>query len=239
MREVLLRPRHLGGNIIGRPFTPGVAAQRLWPQAERALRRTAARRVQRNVRMQQERHVVARYVHIARIDLCCPRHRVQIFHLRTVRVVLNYAVRILIADAKDLVQRFAICKFHDGKVKLAAANKVEHFALIQRAVGVRRHWRPDKGNLDCGIRFLDRACQRMIARPAHRRGKQHEKLKALRDLNGLLRAHMVGRCIEQLGAFEHPSRIGEPHRIPVGLDLTGRGPARAGTTVEVFKGRRV
>ena len=57
--EVLLRPLHLGGHVVGGALAPGVAAERLRPQAEGALRRAAARGVERDVGMQQEGHVVA------------------------------------------------------------------------------------------------------------------------------------------------------------------------------------
>ncbi len=134
-REVLLRPFHLGRNIISRPLAPRMPAQGLRPQAERALRRAAARGVKRDVRMQQERHVVARHVHVALVDLGGPGHRIQVFDLRAVGVVDDLAV-YLVADAENLVQRLALRELDDGVVELAAADEVERGALVQRAVGV-------------------------------------------------------------------------------------------------------
>ena len=56
---VFLGLRHLGGNGVGGALAPGMSAERLRPQAEGALRRAAARGVERDVGIQQERHVVA------------------------------------------------------------------------------------------------------------------------------------------------------------------------------------
>ncbi len=168
MREVFLRPLHLGSHVIGRALAPRMAAQRLRPQAEGALRRAAARRVERDVRMQQERHVVACHVHVALVDLRRPRHRIQIFHLRAIRIVLDHTLRILVADAEDLVQRLAVGILHNGEVELAPADEVDHFALVQSAVRVRRYRRPDERNLDGRISVLDGLGQPMVAAPSPR-----------------------------------------------------------------------
>jgi hypothetical protein len=85
--EVLLGPGQLGGHVVGGALAPGVSAERLRPQAEGALRRAAARGVERDVGMQQEGHVVARHVHVALVDLGGPGHRVQVFDLRAVGIV--------------------------------------------------------------------------------------------------------------------------------------------------------
>ncbi len=164
--EVLLCPCHFGGNVVGGTLAPGMAAESLGPQAERALRRATARGVERDVRVQKERHVVARDVHVARVDLGSPGHRVEVFDLRAIRIVLDDAVGVIvsvfvsffIADAEDLVQGLAVGKLYDGEVELAAADKVEDFAFIQGAVRVRGDRGANKTNLDGGIRLLDGAC---------------------------------------------------------------------------------
>ena len=137
--EVLLGPLELRRNVIRRPLAPRVTAEGLRPQAEGALRRAAARGVKRDVRVQQEGHVVARHVHVALVDLGGPRHRVQVFDLRTVGIVDDLAV-LLVADSEDLVQRLALGKLDHGIVELAAADEVEHGALVERLV--RGSWSP-------------------------------------------------------------------------------------------------
>jgi len=89
MRKVFLCPLHFGRNVVRRTLAPRVAGESLGPEAEGALRRAAARGVERDVRMQQERHVVASDVHVALVDFRGPRHGIEIFDLRTVRVVLD------------------------------------------------------------------------------------------------------------------------------------------------------
>ena len=113
--------------------------ERLGPEAERALRRASARRIQRDERMQQERHVVLGDVQIAGVDLGGPGHLVELLggDLRAIRIVLDHAVRVLVADAEDLVQRLALGKLDDGEVELAAADEVDGRALVQGLVGAK------------------------------------------------------------------------------------------------------
>src|ERR1035441_1298988 len=87
--EELLGVGHLRGNVVGGALAPGVAAQRLRPQAEGALRRAAARGIERHKRVQQERHVVLGDVEVASVNLSGPGHLVELFggNLRPVGVV--------------------------------------------------------------------------------------------------------------------------------------------------------
>ena len=147
--EVLLGPLQFGGNIVGGALAPGVTAERLRPEAEGALRRAAARGVERDVGMQQEGDVVARHVHVALVDLGGPGHRVEVFDLRTVGIVDDLAV-LLVADAEDLVERLALGKLDDGVVELAAADEVERRALVEGAV--RDRWSPAGRRRRCGWR---------------------------------------------------------------------------------------
>ena len=163
--EVLLGPLHLGGHIVGGALAPGVTAEGLRPQAEGALRRAAARGVERDVGMEQEGHVVARHVHVALVDLGGPGHRVQVFDLRAVGVVDDLAV-LLVADAENLVERLALGKLDDRVIELAAADEVERRALVQGAVRVGGDRRADKGDTDGRIGRLDGFGKALVAFPA-------------------------------------------------------------------------
>ncbi len=186
--EVLLGPLHLGGDVVGGALAPGVAGERLRPEAEGALRRAAARGVERDVGVQQERHVVAGDVHVALVDLGGPGHRVEVFDLRAVGVVLDDAVGVLVADAEDLVQRLAVGKLDGGEVELAAADEVDDVALVQGAVGVGGDRGADEGDLDGGVGLLDGLREGVVAGPAYGRGEEDQELVALGDLDGLVGA---------------------------------------------------
>ena len=62
--KLLPRSFDFCGDVLGTACPPGVPADRLRPQAERAQRRTAARGVERDVRIEQEGHVIPGYVEV-------------------------------------------------------------------------------------------------------------------------------------------------------------------------------
>jgi hypothetical protein len=118
-------------------LAPGVAGERLRPEAEGALRGAAARGVERDEGVQQEGDVVLGDVEVAVVDLGGPGHLVELLggDLRAVGIVLDDAVLVLVADAEDLVQRLALGEFDDGEVELAAADEVDGGALVEGLVG--------------------------------------------------------------------------------------------------------
>ncbi len=241
VREELFGMRHLGGDVVGGALAPGVTGEGLRPKAKGALGGAAARGVERNIGVQQEGHVVARDVHVAGVDVGDPGHvrLVELFDLRTIGVVEEAAGGVAVADAEDFVQRFTVGKFHDGEVKLAAADEVDRRALVQGAVRVGGDRRSDEGNLDGRVRFFDGLGEGVVAGPADGGGEEDEELVAFGDLDGLVGGDVVRGCVEQAGTLEHAGRIGEPDGVPIGLDLTHRGPSGACAAVEVFKGGRI
>ena len=188
--------------------------------------------------MEQEGHVIARHVDVALVDLGRPGHGVKVFNLRAVGIVNDLAV-FLVADAEDLVQRLALRELDDRIVELAAADEVENGALIEGAVGVGGDRRPDKGDADRRIGRFDGFGKALVAFPAHGGCEQHQELVVLADLDGFLGGDVVGRRIEQARTLKQAGRIGEPDRVPVGLNLACRRPARTCAAVEVFERRRV
>ena len=112
-------------------------------------------------------------------------------------------------------------------------------ALVQRAVGIGGHRRADKGDANGRIRRLDGFGKALVALPSHRGSKQHQELVVFADLDRLLGGDVVGRRVEQPRTLKQAGRIGEPDRVPVGLDLACGRPARTGAAVEVLEGRRV
>jgi len=233
-----LRVRHFRSHVIGRALPPRMSAGRLRPQAERALRWAAARRVERDERMQQEGHVVLRHVQVALVDVGHPRQRVQVFNLRPVGIVDDLAV-FAIADGENLIQRLAVGILDNGVVELAAADEVDRLALVQRLVGIGRDRRSDETNLDVWVGVLDLLGPPLVAAPRNRAREENEEFVVLQDLDHLRPRDVVRVGIEQARPFEHARRVSQPNRVPVGLDFAGSGPARAGATIKVLEGRRV
>ena len=173
-----------------------MSAQSLRPQAERALRRTAARGVKRDVGVQQERHVVTGHVEIALVNVGDVRKRIQILNLRRIRIVHDLAV-LQEGNAGNVFQRLAFGVVDHGVIKLFAGHEIDRRTIAQRLLRQHAHVRSNESNLDLGIASLDGARQANVARKAGGRGEQNEKLVVLGNLNGLLRRNIVRRRIQQ------------------------------------------
>ncbi len=170
--EVLLGPLHLGGDVVGGTLAPGMAGEGLRPEAEGALGGAAARGVERDVGVKQERDVVLGDVHVALVDLGGPGHRIEVFDLGRSGLCWMRAVCVAVADAEDFCERLALGELDDGEIKLAAADEVDDGALVERAVRVGGDRRADEGDLDGGIGLLDRLGQRVVAGPADGGGER-------------------------------------------------------------------
>ena len=212
--------------------------ERLRPQAERTLRRTAARRVERDERVQQKRHVVAAHVEIALVNIGHVRQRVQVLNLRTVGIMYDAAI-LAIRKAKNFFQRLAVGVLDNGVVEFLAADHIDDLVLEQRLFRQDAHVRTDKRNLDIRIGVLNRFRQADIAGESGRAREKNQQLVVLTNANGLFRRNVVRRSIQQARSFEHARGIREPDRIPVGLDFARGRPARTRASIEVFKRRRI
>ena len=152
LREELERLPDFPGDVVDRSHAPCVAGQRLRPQAERAQRRTSARRIERYVRMQQERDVVVLDRQVALVDLGGKRQRVEFGGLqrRPRRVVDNFAV-VPVAHARNLGKRLALRELDDRVVELAADDEVDLLAGQQAFVRLDLHVRADETDLGVGL----------------------------------------------------------------------------------------
>src|ERR1700736_3421114 len=152
-----------------------MSAQRLRPQTERTLRRTAARGVERDERLQQERDVVARDVEIALVNFSDVGQRVKILNLRSVGSVLDLSV-LQEGNPGNLLERLALGVIHHLIVKLFAANEIDLRTIAQRLLRQHAHVRSHKSNLDLRIRPLDRPRQKKVSGESRRGSKQHQEL---------------------------------------------------------------
>ena len=232
--EVLLGPCEFRGHVVGGALAPGVTAEGLRPEAEGALRRAAARGVKRDVRVKQEGDVVAGDVHVALVDLGGPGHGVEVFNLGTIGIVDDLAIE-LVADAEDLVEWLSLGKLDDGVVELAAADEVEGGTLVEGAIRVGGHRRPDEGDFDGGVDRLDGLGEALVAFPADGRGEEYQELVVLADLDGFVGGDVVRGRIEKAGTLKQACRVCEPDGVPIGLDFARGGPARTRASVKVLK----
>ena len=109
-----------------------MAGVRLRPQAERAHRRAAARGVERDERIQQERNVVAREVEIALVDLGDPGQLIQILDERRLPGLWTMLPSLAEADAGQLFERLALGVVGDLVIELAAHDEIDR-GLVRSA----------------------------------------------------------------------------------------------------------
>ena len=215
-----------------------MSAERLGPEAERALRRASARRVQRHKRVEQERHVVAADIQVAPVNVGHVRQGVEILDGRPVGIMHDASI-LAIRNAENVFDRLALRVFHDGVVEFLAAGYVNHFGFHQRLLGQHADVRSDEGDLDVRIAVFDGLGDADIAGKSRRAGEQHEQFVVLAGADRFFRRDVVRRGVQQARALQHSGRIGEPDRIPVRFNLTRSGPARTGAPIEILKRRRI
>src|ERR1700760_2801922 len=101
-----------------------MAGMCLRPQAESTHRRTAARGVHRDERVQQERNVVIPDVEIAIVNLRDPGERVEILDHRRIGIVYDGAV-FPEARAGDFLERLAVRVIDDLIVEFLADDEID------------------------------------------------------------------------------------------------------------------
>ena len=153
VRPVIFRLGHFTRHVVGGALAPRVSAERLRPEAEGALRRASARRVERNKRVEQERHVVAANVQVAPVNVGHVRQSVQILDGRPVGIMHDLAI-LAIGNAENIFDRLALRVFDDGVVEFLAASYVDYFRFHQRLLGQHADVGSDEGDLDVRIGCL-------------------------------------------------------------------------------------
>ncbi len=78
--EIVQHPSTFVGDVVRRAQAPAVAGMGLRPEAEGTHGWTAARRIQRDEWVQEERNVVIAEIEIALVDLRCPGKLIQVFN---------------------------------------------------------------------------------------------------------------------------------------------------------------
>src|SRR5208282_1491927 len=146
-------------------------------------------------------------------------------------------VRTAIGNPENLVQGLAVGEFDGGIVELAPYYKIDGSTFVERPLRQSGNVWAHEGDLQSGIGSLHRRCKPDIPLEAWRAGEQHQEVEAPANLDGLFRAHMMRRRVEHARAFQHSRRISQPHRVPIGLNLAGGWPTRAGTAVVILKRR--
>ena len=197
-------------------------------------------RVERDERIEQERHVVAFDLKIALVDLRSKGQSIQFFSVQlAARGVVHDLAVFAIAGSENLIEGLAVCIFGDGVVEFAADDEIDVQTAVQCLFGLDVPVRTNKCHSQRWVGFLDFAEQLDITVKTDGRSEEDQELVVFANLNGLVPVNFMRRGIEQAAAGDHSSRIAEPDGIPVRFNLARRGPPRTGPTVEILEARGI
>ena len=188
--------------------------------------------------VQQERHVVARDVEIALVDLGHPGQRIQVLDGRAFGVVDDGAV-LAETHAGQIFERLAVGVVHDLAIELPPHHEIDGRGAAQGLFRLGGDGRPDEGHLQLGVRVLHHPGYFRVHVEAGSGGEQHEQFEILGHLDGLRDGDLVRRRVHHFAVGEHAGGIAQPYGIPVGLDFARGRPAGAGAAIEPFKRRRI
>ena len=188
--------------------------------------------------MKQEGNVVTADVQVSLINVSHVRQRIQVLQLRAISRVCDPAI-FPIRNSQNVFESFALGKLFYGVIKFLADHEIDGRAFPQTLLRLNRHMRTHERNLDVRICILDALDELNVSREARCAGVENQKLISLRNIDGLVRRNIMGRCVKQPGTFQHSRRISQPNRIPIRLNLAGCGPARACAAIKIFKRGRV
>ncbi len=201
-----------------------MAADRLRPQAERALRTAAAARVDRHIRVVQVADEVIFDLQVALVDGCDERQLVHVFEDRARFVVLDRAVLGAVAHAQDPGKRLALGDFLAGEIEFLAAHEVDRFGRRERIVRIDRDLRAD---------HADQHRRLALVGGKRRRARvDDDEIVLLGNVERRLHRQPVSRRVEH-PAIRHQRRgLREPRRIPERADLALRLITRTGSAIE-------
>src|SRR5208283_1521425 len=132
-------------DVVGRARAPGVPGNSLGPHAESAEGGAAARGVERDVRVQEERNVVALDLQIAFVDIGGKGKRIEFRGMQLwLRGIVNNAAILAVTGAKNLIEGLAVSIIRHGVIKFAARDEVNVFAGIQSFIGLDMAMRADE-----------------------------------------------------------------------------------------------
>jgi hypothetical protein len=122
-------------------------------------------------------------------------------------------------------------EFGHSIVKLPTHHEIDSRGGLQTDLGQRRHMGTDEGDLDLRSVGLDPLGEPNIARKTGRTGIKDDKLVVLSDRNSVVQTNPLCRAVEKSARLYQAGWIGQPYRIPEGIDFTGRLISCTGPTV--------
>ena len=237
LREAFLRRFDLGDDMLDAAHAIFMAADGLGPQAEGAMRFTAAARIDRDIRVHQIADEIILDPEIAVIDVGDERKLVHVLEHGPLAVMDDLAGGIAIAQAVDRLPGLTLGDLFDGEIELVARDKVEHRRGGEALLRLDSHFGADEADLEFRVTRLHRLRDLHVVREGRRRGVHHHQFIILGERQNLLHRRAGRRRIDQPAAGHQRRGLRQPGRIPEGADFAARLVARAGAAIEALERR--
>src|SRR5262245_27809462 len=221
LRKVAARSRDLGDDVLDRPRTVAMAANRLRPEAEGAARPTAPPGVERHVRVQEVADEVLLDHQVAVVDVHHERQGVHVLERRPLRRALEVPVRA-IAESGHLWKRPPLRDLLDGEVELAAGHELDGRRGSERALALHGDVRPDETDPEARVLALERLGHAHVVRERRRARVQHGQVVVAPQRHHVLERQPGRRRVDEPAARHERRRLREPRRIPERPDLAAR-----------------
>ena len=218
-----------------------MATDGLRPEAEGALRRTAAAGVKRDVRMLQVAVEIIFNLHVALVNVGHPRQRVHVVNQIALGVVDDFAILVLVRQTDDGRKLTAFRHFLAGVIKFLAPDPVDRPRRLQGFLRQHHRVRANEADFGFGLLLLDGLGHLAIVFERGRGRVDNDVIEILCLGQTLGHTDVVGRAVHQLGIGRQRGGLRQPRREPIAGDLAAGLVTRTSTTVKAFvaRGRKI
>ena len=237
LREEPASVRDLVDHVLDRARAVAVAAARLRPEAEGALRAAAATGVERDVGMQQVPDEVVLDLEVALVDVDHERQPIHLLQRRAVGRAMEASVGA-VGQARDPVQRPPLGDRLDGEVELGAPRSRSP-ARRRAPTRARRPRGRRRSRRERWVRLPQRLGHLHVGAERRRARVEHDVVVVPRQREHVVERQVERRGVEQPRAGHQRGGLGEPRGIPERPDLASRLVAGAGAAVEVVERGRI
>src|SRR5262249_14602263 len=145
------------------------------------------------------------------------------------------AVRRAVGEPRDAAQLAAFRHFLDGEIEFVSGDEIDRVTRPQAALRVDRDLGADESDHETRIDLLQSTRGRNVGRERWRRGMHHDEVANASLRRDVVEGQAMRWRVDELRAFHHRSRLGEPSRVPERPNLAPVLIAGSGSAIETLE----